>query len=284
MLVLGVLCGRPAPGWAQGTTPDPIADEADDTGVAATAPDPLETLNRFTFRLNTKLDRWVFDPVTRAYVVVVPRPARLAVRRVLANLNEPVVFVNDLLQLEPGDAAVTVARFAVNTTAGVAGIFDVAARGGLTGHQSDFGQTLALCGVPSGPYLIFPVAGPTTARDGVGYVVDFLFRPYTYFLGPGVLLFASPIHEGSVGISVREEHAAELHALEASSMDFYVALRSAYTQDRTARIWARRENRGPLALAKRALAALAPGSSGGEVGEAGPHGGDQGFETLTLQH
>src|SRR5262249_52924113 len=159
----------------------------------------------------------IFDPITRAYMFVVPRQGRLAVRRVLANLNEPVVFVNDLLQLEPGDAAVTLTRFAVNTTVGLAGIFDVAVHGGLPGHSSDFGQTLALCGVPSGPYLIFPVVGPTTARDGTGYLVDVLFRPYTYFLGPGVLFVATPIHEGSVGITLREEHAAQLKALEASS-------------------------------------------------------------------
>jgi len=284
LLALAALLGRPGSGRAGSPAPDPLADQANDAGASTPFPDPLEKLNRLTFRLNLRLDRWVFDPVTRAYAFVVPRPGRLAVRRMLANLNEPVVFVNDLLQLEPGDAAVTLTRFAVNTTVGLVGVFDVAARGRLPGHASDFGQTLALCGVPSGPYLIFPVAGPTTARDGTGYLVDFLFRPYAYFLGPGVLFVATPIHEGSVGITLREEHAVELQALEAASMDYYVALRSAYTQDRTARIWARRQNRGPLALAKRALRALVLAAAGGQVGDAGTHGADQRFEALSLQH
>lgn len=280
LLALVALLGCPCAGWAASATADPFADDAD---LPAPFPDPFEGVNRATFRLNLKIDRWVFDPVTRTYAFLVPRVGRQAVRRVLANLNAPVVFVNDVLQIEPADAAVTATRFVVNTTVGLLGIFDVAALGGLGGHASDFGQTLALCGVPSGPYVIIPVAGPTTARDGVGYLVDFVFRPYAYFLGPGVLLFATPIYEGSAGISAREEHAQELRVLESSAMDYYAALRSAYTQDRTARIWARREGRGPLALAKRALRALAPGPSGSEVADPGPHGGDERLEALSLQ-
>ena len=279
-LVLAALCGRPRAGRAQEIPPDPLADGAETAGLA----DPLEGLNRLTFRLNMRLDHWVFDPITRAYAFVVPPPGRLAVRRVLANLNAPAVFVNDVLQIEPVDAAVTVSRFAINTTVGLVGVFDVAQRVGLAAHESDFGQTLALCGVPSGPYIMFPVFGPSTARDGTGYLVDFFFRPYVYFLGPGAIVFFTPIHEGSVGISEREEHAEELHALESSSMDFYATLRSAYTQDRTARIWARRENRGPLALTRRALRALVSRPSGGQVGDAGAHGVDERFEALSLQH
>lgn len=281
VLVLAVLGAVPRAVRAQPVGADPFADDAD---VPPSFPDPIEPLNRLTFRLNLKIDRWVFDPITRTYARAVPAPGRQAVRRVLANLNAPVVFVNDVLQIEPSDAAITATRFLINTTIGLLGLFDVAARGGLPAHASDFGQTLALCGVPSGPYLIIPLAGPTTMRDGAGYLVDFVFRPYAYFLGPGVLLFATPIYEGSAGISAREEHAEELRALESSAMDYYAALRNAYTQDRTARIWARREGRGPLALAKRVLRALTPGTAGGEVGDTVAHGGDEHLEAVSREH
>src|SRR5262249_19567757 len=90
--------------------------------------DPLERLNRKTFRMNGFLDRWVFDPVTNAYAFVVPSPARLAVRRFLVNLNSPVVFANDLLQLAPVDAGVTLTRFVVNSSIGIGGLFDPATK------------------------------------------------------------------------------------------------------------------------------------------------------------
>jgi phospholipid-binding lipoprotein MlaA len=250
-------------------------------------PDPLERMNRATFAVNQKVDRWVFDPLTRAYTWAVPRPIRLGVRRIVGNLDAPVVFVNDLLQLEPIDATVTAGRFGVNTTVGLLGIFDVAERWGLRRHHSDFGQTLALCGVPSGPYLIVPIAGPTTARDGVGYLVDLLFHPATYLFAPATALFWTSVQEGGEGIVTREEHAEELHALEASAMDYYAALRSAYSQNRVATIWTRRAGRGPLALAKRAaneLRRLAGTAPGGEVGELPPHQGDQPLETVAGEH
>jgi phospholipid-binding lipoprotein MlaA len=274
---------------------DPLFDEVDAATAVSGPPDPLEKLNRVTFALNLRLDRWVFDPVTRAYKFVVPGPARRAVRRALANLNSPSVFVNDVLQLEPLDAAVTAGRFVINTTAGVAGLVDVAERIGLAGHHSDFGQTLALCGVPSGPYLMLPAVGPTFARDGVGYLVDVFFRPTTYlftpagefvlsaFFTPGPQLVFTSVHESTAGIAAKDAHAEELEALEASAMDYYAALRSAFWQNRNATIWARRQDRGPLAVARRALRPFAPAAASGEVGDAGAHGGDQRLETLALQ-
>jgi phospholipid-binding lipoprotein MlaA len=276
----------PAATYASADDPALVPSDMYEDAPSAEFPDPWEGLNRLTFGMNLRVDRWVFEPLTGAYAFVVPAPGRRAVRRVLANLDAPAVFVNDVLQLEPVDAAVTAARFAVNTTVGLLGIFDVAARAGLDGHRSDFGQTLALCGLPSGPYVIFPVAGPTTARDGTGYVVDFFFRPTTYLFTPGAQLVLASIHEGSAGIATRDAHAGELRALEASSIDYSAALRNAYSQSRTADIWARRENRGPLALARRALARLGTPPlppAGGQVGDPGTHGGDQGLEAVTRQ-
>src|SRR5262249_35827117 len=156
------------------------------------------------------------------------------VRRALHNLDAPVTFANDLFQLEPKDAAVTVARFVMNTTLGVAGLFDVAADWAhLPPHESDFGQTLALVGVPSGAYVVLPVLGPTDVRDGTGFAVDLLFRPTTYLLTPGGAVFVqsliqpgqdlllTTLLEGSEklaeGLTTREAAGEGLAALEASS-------------------------------------------------------------------
>lgn len=231
---------------------DPLLDDDESAAAATTGfPDPLEPFNRVALRLNQGLDTCLFDPVTRAYRFVVPTVARHALRRVLANLDAPAVFVNDVLQLSPRDAGTTAARFAVNTTIGVVGVFDVAEHLGLEEHSSDFGQTLALYGIPSGPFLILPIAGPTTVRDGTGYVVDVLFRPTSYFLTPALTLVTTGIQESTAGIAARDAYGDELRALQASAIDYYAALRSAFYQHRTAAIWARREEWRPVAVAQR---------------------------------
>jgi phospholipid-binding lipoprotein MlaA len=279
LLTVSLCC----PGVLRADEVDPLfADEVADAPAAV--PDPFERGNRMVFGLNLRLDRWVFDPVTRAYAFVVPDPVRRSVRRVLANLGASTVFVNDVLQLAPTDAAVTAGRFAVNTTVGVVGVFDVASRLGLPEHVSDFGQTLALYGMPSGPYLVIPAVGPTTVRDAAGYVVDLAFRPATYFLGPGAaLVVVTSVQEGGAGIAVRDANAAGLRALRESSIDFYAALRSAWTQDRMARIWARRQESGPGAVVRRLSGALARATPGGEVGDAGPHQPGERGKALALE-
>jgi phospholipid-binding lipoprotein MlaA len=278
------LVSRPAHGQSSQSA---LATATDPTDAGSEAPavwDPVESLNRKTLRMNGVLDRWIFDPVTSAYASVVPGTARLAVRRFLLNLNSPVVLANDVLQLAPLDAAVTVTRFGINSTIGLAGLFDPATKLGITGHSNDFGETLALCGVPSGPYLILPALGPTTARDGTGYVVDLLFQPMTYLLTPlPTLLFYTSIQQGSVGLASMDAHRAQLHALETSSVDFYAALRSAYYQDRVAAIQAR-SDRGPLALARRTLRALSLAPSRSEIGDLPAHDGRKCVEAVALQY
>ena len=285
-LLLAIVAGGSRAARADDDTPGSGASPAldspdDDVGDVPRVWDPIEPFNRRILRGNLLVDRFFVDPVTRGYAYVVPNPARRAVRRFLINLWSPAVFVNDVLQLAPVDATVTLTRLVVNTTVGLAGFFDPAERMGLEQHHTDFGQTLALYGVPSGPYVVLPVLGPTTVRDGSGYLVDFLFQPTTYVL-PGITLFIyASIHQGSAGFTTREAHADQLHALEASSVDFYAALRSAYYQDRTAAIDARREH-GPRAIA-RLLEAIALGTPGGEVGDlAAQHGGES-LEAVALQ-
>jgi phospholipid-binding lipoprotein MlaA len=237
----------PAPSFAAG---DPLFDDGA-ADRAEEVSDPFEPLNRFMLRLNEGLDRWVVAPIAHGYALVVPRRARRAVRRVLANLDSPAVFVNDLLQLELVDAGITVTRFAINTSVGLAGVFDVAAVVGIERHDADFGQTLAVWGAPSGPFLIVPVVGPTNVRDASGYVVDMFFRPTTYLfvVAPLVPIVVTSIQEGSIGITAHDAHGEGLAALRASSVDFYAALRSAYGQDRSAQVWRRREQ--PFLFAQR---------------------------------
>lgn len=287
VLFLVLLIGaRSRPARAEGAAPadppravDPVGD---DDAEAPQVWDPIEPTNRRTLRMNAVIDRWFFSPLTRAYTFAVPNPARKAVRRFLFNLESPAILANDVLQLAPVDATVTLTRFVVNTTVGVAGLFDPADRMGLERHHTDFGQTLALYGVPSGPYVVLPVLGPTTARDGSGYVVDFLFQPTTYVL-PGLTLFIyAAIHQGSIGLSALDAYGDQLHALEASSVDFYAALRSAYYQDRMAAI-AARSDRGPRGVARR-LGMLSLRPSGGEVVDLAAQDRGERLEALALQH
>jgi len=205
--------------------------------------DPLEDYNRKVFAFNVQLERWLFDPLTRFYARIAPVAVRKMMLRGFDHMRCPSVFVNDLLQREWVDAATTLIRFAVNTPFGAAGLFDTASHIGAPGHVSDFGQTLALYDVPSGPYLIVPVMGPTTPRDLIGSVVDIFFQPTSYLLPglPQILFFEGTVKTAS-GFSTREANFEALQALSASSVDYYAALHSAYSQDRLAQIWARREH------------------------------------------
>jgi len=263
---------------AQPQTGDPYAEDAEATPQVW---DPIESTNRRMLNANLAMNRYFFDPLTRAYAFVVPEPGRQAVRRFLLNLETPAIFANDVLQLAPQDAAVTLTRFTINTTAGLAGFFDPAQRIGLDRHHTDFGQTLALYGVPSGPYVVLPVLGPTTARDGSGYVVDLLFQPTTWVLPWASLFIYASIHQGSAGLAAFDAHAAQLQALEASSVDFYAALRSAYYQDRLAAIEARREH-GPRAIA-RLLGAVSLRPAGSEVSDLTAQHGRERVEAVALE-
>jgi phospholipid-binding lipoprotein MlaA len=231
---------------------DPLFDDVEIEPPAY--PDPFERMNRSTHGFNVQVDRLVVEPVTNAYTLAVPDPARQTVRRVFSNLNSPAVIMNDLLQGELDAFAVAIARFTVNTTVGVGGLFDPASGMGLEEHRTDFGETLAVAGIGSGPFLILPVLGPTTVRDGVGTVVDFFFRPTTYVtFGTDQLIYAG-LEAGGGGLATREQHNEGLKALRASSVDYYAALRSAYFQSRTAEL---RDRIGPPAEAPAGTVAAA---------------------------
>ena len=139
--------------------------------------DPLEPLNRITFRFNNTLDTAVMTPVARGYRDVTPAPVRRGAGNFFSNLHAPVVIVNDLLQGRFRQGGSDSARLAVNSTVGLFGLFDPASGMGLPRHRQDFGMTLGRWGVGPGPYLVLPFVGPSDVRDAVGVGADAQIDP-----------------------------------------------------------------------------------------------------------
>lgn len=195
---------------------------------AMTDDDPFERVNRGIFAFNGEVDRFVLTPITDVYQTLVPTAGRSGVHNVFLNLDAPVRMTNAMLQGRVRASGIALARFIVNSTFGIGGLFDVGSRVGLTRQRADFGQTLASWGAPQGPYLVVPFLGPTTIRNGVGMGVDFLMQPVSYVVGPlpGMIVGAGK------DFSRREQVVFEIESLRDGSLDFYAALRSAFLQDR----------------------------------------------------
>lgn len=136
--------------------------------------DPLESTNRQLYKFNAKLDDYVLIPVVDAYEAVTPGFVRTRVSNFFLNLGEVNTFLNSVLQLRVTKAAPTLARFVINSTVGVFGLFDVATDLEIKRENEDFGQTLGYWGMAPGPYLVLPALGPSNLRDGVGRVVDWV--------------------------------------------------------------------------------------------------------------
>ncbi|MGI9592411.1 MAG: MlaA family lipoprotein [Myxococcota bacterium] len=234
---------------------DPLFDEYDETQEEAEVYDPLEPGNRAVYGFNRQVDRFLFNPVTKGYRMVVPDFARRSIRRVFINLNAPIYVMNNLFQLRLLDAVQTVGAFTMNMTFGFGGLFETGDGIRCELKHADFGQTMALYGVGSGPYLVIPVLGPTTTRDGIGWVIDRAFHPLTYVLGIPIQLMWG----GGHGVSYRAEVAEGLAALEESALDPYAVMRSAYAQAREQAIEeARKQRPGRLSEADEDAIARVP--------------------------
>jgi phospholipid-binding lipoprotein MlaA len=141
--------------------------------------DPFEPVNRATFEFNDNADRFVFKPVAEGYRAVLPEVVRTGVRNFFSNLRDPWNAVNQLLQGKVELALSDSWRFIVNSTFGLGGVMDVATDMRLPKHNEDFGQTLGVWGLDTGPYLVIPIWGPSSVRDGVGLVADaYAFLPW----------------------------------------------------------------------------------------------------------
>ena len=197
--------------------------------------DPFEGFNRRVFAFNQALDRAVIRPLAVFVHHATPRVIRAAMGNFLSNLGEPLVAINDGLQGRPATAAKTVVRFAVNTTLGVAGVFDIAGKGDLPHHDNGFGLTFARWGAGPGPYLYLPVLGPSTVRDGLGSLADIGANPLTYTRD--VVPTGASIGMGiASGLNARDVADSDLQALNAMSTDQYAALRSFYLQNRQSQV------------------------------------------------
>ena len=138
--------------------------------------DPFESFNRSMFAFNEGADKYVIKPVAKGYNFIMPNAASKAVSNFYSNVDDIVVFFNEILQFKIAAATATSARFVFNSTFGLLGLIDVASDMDLPKHNEDFGQTLAVWGVGSGPYMVLPLLGPMTVRDTAGLAVD-----WTYF-------------------------------------------------------------------------------------------------------
>jgi phospholipid-binding lipoprotein MlaA len=193
--------------------------------------DPFESVNRLSFNFSLAVDKGVLRPVAVVYRRVIPEFMRDGVRNFLNNLDSPLIFANDVLQGETDRAGTTLVRAGLNTTLGLAGLFDVAQRMGYMRHYEDFGQTLAVWGVGEGPYIFVPLFGPANPRDIFGWVVDFAFDPLTYAQWTGKYYWVGGKFTVDL-IDLRARNIETLDDLEKSSLDFYASVRSLYRQSR----------------------------------------------------
>jgi len=184
------------------------------------------------FWFNDHVDTYVLAPVATGWSKVAPTRVRTSVSNFFTNLRFPIVTANDLLQWKPKAAGVDVARFGVNTTVGVLGFFDPASGWGLERHDEDFGQTLAVWGVPSGPYLVIPLLGPSDVRDAGGLIVDEALAVTPWFVDSYILVGAGVLD----AVNTRSLVLNEVREAKRSSLDYYSFVRNAYFQRRRALI------------------------------------------------
>ena len=216
------------------TAPNPADREAGAEFAALN--DPAEPTNRAVFAINRGIDAVILKPVATFYRDYIPKFFQDRMNDVLDNLRSPVIFVNDLLQGEIDRAIATLARFVVNSTFGLAGLNDLATAIGMEGHDEDFGQTLAVWGVPEGPYVMLPLFGPSNPRDTVGLVVDFLVDPFNAWAGNTNRDYAILSRTGARGVDQRAVHMEALDDIERTSLDYYASIRSLYRQRRAEEI------------------------------------------------
>lgn len=187
--------------------------------------DPLENLNRGTQSFNDGADRILLKPLAQAYQYALPQPVETGVSNFFSNLGDPFIALNQVLQGKPGFAISDLGRFLINSTIGIAGIFDVADVMGLEKHQEDFGQTLAVWGVEQGSYLVIPLLGPSSFRGGVGTAVGAYGFPPRY-------IDHVPTRNSVYGLWLISQRASLLQATELLRGDKYLFLRDAYLQQR----------------------------------------------------
>lgn len=197
--------------------------------------DPWEPTNRAVFDFDMKLNRDVARPAAKFYNREVPEGARNGIHNALTNLNSPTVFGNDVLQREPERATNTLGRFVINSTMGLGGLFDVAAKMSIPGQTTDFGITLGKAGVGEGSYLVLPFLGPKPPRDLVGMGVDAAMDPLTWVSFHNSTFYLA-LRGGLGTLDEAASTVDQVEQIERSSIDFYATTRSLYRQNRAAQV------------------------------------------------
>ncbi len=203
--------------------------------------DCFEKVNRGIFAFNQALDQTIFEPVAKGYRYI-PSPIRSGTSNALSNLTNLITIPNNLLQGDIKAAGINTARFAVNTTVGILGIFDPAAAFGIKKKEKeDYGQTLGTWGVGPGCYVVLPILGPSTVRDAAGTVANFVGGDpwYNVTVANDTSYFKESDYYGTRitgGIDFRAKNIDSFNNLEKNSIDFYASIRSLYLQDRQQKI------------------------------------------------
>jgi phospholipid-binding lipoprotein MlaA len=195
-------------------------------------PDPWEKMNRGIFAFNEAADAWVIEPVAKGWNFVLPDFVQTGIDNFFTNANAPVEILNNLLQGEIEEGYVQTWRFLLNTTVGVAGLVDVASLSDWPSYPEDFGLTLGTWGVPNGPYLVLPIFGASTVRDTAGLGVDAAAAPYGYF----VPIYVTVAARATDMLNTRAIFHEEITQSREEAFDFYLFVRSAYLQNRAARL------------------------------------------------
>ncbi len=229
---------QPAPAASGEDSADDGEDDeySDDANAqpAATIADPWEPFNRAMHTFNDRLYFWLFKPVAQGYNMVVPEPARVSVSNFFSNLRAPVRLVNCVLQVNPIGAATELFRFMINSTVGIAGLFDPA--GGeeinLKRQDVDLGQTLGVWGMGQGIYIVWPIIGPSSSRDTAGIVGDYFLYPISY-LDPLYVWAGVRGYEALNEVSLR---IGDYEAITEAAIDPYIAFRDAFVQYRLKKV------------------------------------------------
>lgn len=187
--------------------------------------DPWESINRPIFTFNDTVDTYALKPLAQGYQAITPQFLEDGIHNMFRNIGDVGNLANDILQVKPHAAGVDTARLLMNTTLGLAGFFDVGTKMGLQRNDEDFGQTLGYWGMPSGPYVMLPLLGPSTLRDAPAKYVDSYTEPYRY-------MNDVPARNMAIGLDIIDTRASLLSAEKLINGDKYTFIRNAYLQNR----------------------------------------------------
>jgi len=208
-------------------------DDFDDEENVVEAYDPLEIFNRGMFWVNDKLYFYLLKPAARVFRII-PQPVRVSIANFFNNIETPIRLVNAAAQLKWSDAGHELERFAINTTVGIGGLFDPAkSRLRISPKIEDSGQTMGHYGVGAGPYLVIPIIGPSTLRDGIGRVADYYLHPVTYIVDDFSDIVIIEAIDVTNTLSLDKD---TYEAIKKDALDPYLFIRDAYLQRRRAQV------------------------------------------------